>query len=175
MCDGPWTSNRSRTYTIKITMHSYARSTSPCPAPRALCSRGSLSGRVSVRAHPTRCRVGRSFRLLVGLRGVRQYYALSARSVARASDLVGGVRRNAPDPIPCTLLGQLAVDARYQGKSAGARLLQDAIKRAARASMVVASRALIVDPSDERAEGFYQHFGFRCLSDSSRRMFLSRQ
>lgn len=100
------------------------------------------------------------------------YYTLSAHAVARTSDLVGGVRRNAPDPIPCTLLGQLAVDARYQGKSAGARLLQDAIKRAARASMVVASRALIVDPSDERAEGFYQHFGFKCLSESSRRMFL---
>lgn len=100
------------------------------------------------------------------------YYTLSAHSVARTSDLVGGVRRNAPDPIPCTLLGQLAVDARFQGKSAGARLLQDAIKRAARASTVVASRALIVDPSDERAEGFYQHFGFMLLSGSSRRMFL---
>ncbi len=106
------------------------------------------------------------------MRGVRQYYALSARSAARTSDLVGGVRRNAPDPISRTLLGQLADDTRYQGKSAGARLLQDAIRRAARASMVVASRALIVDPSDECAEGFYQHFGFRRLSNSSRRMFL---
>lgn len=99
------------------------------------------------------------------------YYTLSARSAARTSDLVCGVRRNAPDPIACTLLGQLAVDARYQGKSAGARLLQDAIKRAARASMVVALRALIVDPSDERDEGFYQHFGFRCLSEGTCRMF----
>ena len=109
------------------------------------------------------------------MRGDRQYYALSARSVARASDLVGGVRRNAPDPILCALLSQLAVDTRYQGKSVGARLLQEAIKRAARASTVVASRALIVDPSDERAEGFYQHFGFRRLSNSSRRMFLPLQ
>ena len=100
------------------------------------------------------------------------YYTLSAHSVARVGDLVGSVRRNAPDPIPCTLLGQLAVDARYQGKTAGARLLQDAIKRAERASMVVASRALIVDPCDGHAEGFYGHFGFRHLSESSRRMFL---
>lgn len=100
------------------------------------------------------------------------YYTWSAHAVARASDLIGGVRRNAPDPIPCTLLGQLAVDARFQGKSAGARLLQDAIERTARASMVVASRALIVDPSDERAEGFYQRFGFRRLSGGSCRMFL---
>ena len=100
------------------------------------------------------------------------YYTLSAHAVARTSDLISGVRRNAPDPIPCTLLGQLAVDARFQGKPAGARLLQDAIKRTARASMVVASRALIVDLGDEYAEGFCQHFGFRRLSGGSRRMFL---
>lgn len=100
------------------------------------------------------------------------YYMLNAHAGARASDLIGGVRRNAPDPFPCTLLGQLAVDARFQGKSAGVRLLQDAIKRTARASMVVASRALIVDPSDERAEGFCQRFGFRRLSGGSCRMFL---
>lgn len=114
----------------------------------------------------------RMYVLPLGDGAICGYYTLSAHAVARTSDLVGGVRRNAPDPIPCTLLGQLAVDARYQGKPAGARLLQGAIKRAARASLVVASRALIVDPSDERAEGFYQHFGFECLSNSSRRMFL---
>ena len=110
--------------------------------------------------------------LLLGDGTICGYYTLSAHSVARTSDLVGAVRRNAPDPITCTLLGQLAVDARYQGESAGARLLQDAIKRAARASMVVALRALIVDPSDERNEGFYQHFGFRRLSEGTRGMFL---
>ena len=79
---------------------------------------------------------------------------------------------NAPNPIPCTLLGQLAVDERYQGESAGARLLQDAIRRAAAASRIVASRALVVDPADEHAEGFYAHFGFQRLESDSRRMFV---
>ena len=48
------------------------------------------------------------------------FYALSAHAVARVGALAGSLRRNAPNPIPCTLLGQLAVDERYQGKSAGA-------------------------------------------------------
>lgn len=89
------------------------------------------------------------------------FYSLSTHCVARTGELPGALRRNAPDPIPCTLLGQLAVDAKYQGMSVGARLLQDAIARAASAAQVVASRALVVDAVDERAAGFYRHFGFR--------------
>ena len=100
------------------------------------------------------------------------FYALSAHAVARVGTLVGSLRRNAPNPIPCTLLGQLAVDGRYQGEPAGARLLQDAILRASAASRIVASRALVVDPADEHAEGFYAHFGFQRLSNDSRRMFV---
>ena len=89
------------------------------------------------------------------------FYSLSAHSVARTSELPGTLRRNTPDPIPCTLLGQLAVDDRFQGMSAGARLLQDAIKRSTDAAQVVASRALVVDAADENAAGFYRHFGFK--------------
>lgn len=100
------------------------------------------------------------------------FYALSTHAVARVGTLAGSLRRNALNPIPCTLLGQLAVDERYQGESAGARLLQDAIRRAAAASRIVASRALVVDPADEHAEGFYAHFGFQFLASDSRRMFV---
>ena len=100
------------------------------------------------------------------------YYALSTHAVARVGTLAGSLRRNTPDPIPCTLLGQLAVDEHYQGESAGARLLQDAVRRAVAASRIVASRALVVDPADERAEGFYAHFGFQRLASDSRRMFV---
>ena len=38
------------------------------------------------------------------------FYALSTHAVARVGTLAGSLRRNAPNPIPCTLLGQLAVD-----------------------------------------------------------------
>lgn len=100
------------------------------------------------------------------------YYALSTHAVARVGTLAGPLRRNAPNPIPCTLLGQLAVDERYQGESAGARLLQDAVRRAAAASRIVASRALVVDLANEHAEGFYAHFGFQRMASDSRRMFV---
>lgn len=96
------------------------------------------------------------------------FYSLSTHSIRRSADVPGNLRRNAPDPIPCTLLGQLAVGKRFQGMSAGARLLQDAIKRAIAASSVVASRALVVDAIDEHAADFYRHFGFKDLNDSGR-------
>lgn len=99
------------------------------------------------------------------------FYSLSAHSVERTGELNGRMRRNMTSSVPCTLLGQLAVDKRYQGQSVGARLLQDAIRRAAAASKVVASRALIVDPADENASGFYVHFGFRPLGAGAR-LFL---
>lgn len=89
------------------------------------------------------------------------FYSLSTYSVERTADVPGNLRRNAPNPIPCTLLGQLAVDIRFQGRSSGARLLQDAIRRAVEASKIVASRALVVDAADENAEAFYRHYGFR--------------
>lgn len=99
------------------------------------------------------------------------FYTLSAYAVVRSADVPGNLRRNAPDPIPCTLIGQLAVDARFQGMSAGARLLQDAVKRALAASRIVASRAVIVDAADENAASFYRHHGFKDL-DGRGKLFL---
>ena len=36
------------------------------------------------------------------------FYALSTHAVARVGTLAGSLRRNAPNPIPCTLLGLVA-------------------------------------------------------------------
>lgn len=89
------------------------------------------------------------------------YYALSTHSVCRSAQVPGNLRRNTPDPIPCILLGQLAVDERYQGQSAGGRLLQDALLRSRSATSLVGAKALVVNAANERAVGFYRHFGFR--------------
>lgn len=98
-------------------------------------------------------------------------YTLSTHSVERRQGVAGSLRRNAPDPIPCTLLGILGVDGRFQGMGLGWSLLRDAILRARQASAVVASRALVVDPANEAAAGFYRHFGFSPLDDEGR-LFL---
>lgn len=97
-------------------------------------------------------------------------YSLSARSVARAG-AAGAVRRNAPDPVPCTLLGMLGVDRRFQGTGLGRSLLRDAVLRARSAASVVGSRALVVEPADDAARSFYARFGFAPL-DAEGRMFL---
>ncbi|MBT1175451.1 GNAT family N-acetyltransferase [Bifidobacterium sp. LC6] len=89
------------------------------------------------------------------------FYTLSAYSVNRDSVLGGWLRRNTPDRIPAILIGMLGVDVRFQGEGLGWKLLQDAIIRAHAISQQLGSRAIIVDPYNDSARSFYEHFGFR--------------
>ena len=93
------------------------------------------------------------------------FYALTTASAARVG-LPGALRRNAPDPVPLLLLGQLAVAASHHGKGLGRRLLRDALIRAAAASRQVGFRALATHPIDDDARGFYARFGFVPVPDA---------
>ena len=96
------------------------------------------------------------------------FYSLSANSVGR-SDVHGGwLARNTPEQIPVVLLGRLAIDLRHQGEGLGAMLLRDAVARALTASSQIGARALVVDPLDEKAAGFYEHYGFTHLRNTTR-------
>jgi GNAT superfamily N-acetyltransferase len=64
-------------------------------------------------------------------------------------------------PIPLMVLARLAVAVEHQGKGLGAALLKDAIGRTLAAADIAGIRALAVHAKDERAQGFYEHFGFR--------------
>jgi predicted N-acetyltransferase YhbS len=99
------------------------------------------------------------------------YYTLSAVSIVRSDlppEFLGKLPRYRE--LPATLLGRLAVATAFQGGRIGARLLASAMARALNASGEVASFALVVDPKDEGAAGFYRRFGFRPLA--SARLFL---
>ena len=48
-----------------------------------------------------------------------------------------------------------------QGQGLGAALLKDAIGRTLAAAEIAGIRALAEHAKDERARGFYEHFGFR--------------
>jgi GNAT superfamily N-acetyltransferase len=96
---------------------------------------------------------------------VTGFYALSTGAAARVG-LPGALRRNAPDPLPLLLLGQLAVDRDWQGRGLGAALLRDACRRAVGASRQVGFRALAAHPVDEAAAAFYSHFGWTSIPDS---------
>lgn len=91
---------------------------------------------------------------------VMGYYALAAGAVAH-EQATRSVRQNMPDPVPVMILARLAVDARAQGMKLGAALLQDALHRCMRVSRNAGVRAMLVHALDERARGFYEHYGFK--------------
>jgi ribosomal protein S18 acetylase RimI-like enzyme len=100
------------------------------------------------------------------------YYSLSALSVEH-DQLPTSLSHKLPRyPIPCALIGRLAVDKPSQGMGIGRLMLADAIKRIQSIQHQIAIYALIVDALDDNAVQFYQRYGFRTLSKSSKRMFL---
>lgn len=112
----------------------------------------------------------RAFMLLIDGR-VAGYYALATASAARIT-LTIALRRNAPDPVPLLLLGQLAVDTRDHGTGMGRRLLGDACWRALEISRQAGFRALAAHPISDAAERFYARFGFVTIPDSTPRLMV---
>ncbi|GEP95749.1 GNAT family N-acetyltransferase [Chitinophaga cymbidii] len=104
---------------------------------------------------------------------VKGYYTLSGSSI-RKELVPEGVSKKMPNAyqdLPVTLLGRLAVDARYKGQKLG-ELLLDALNRSCDNARIIGSIAVVVDPLDENAEAFYKRYGFILLPDS-KKMFLS--
>lgn len=102
----------------------------------------------------------RTFVVVDGEGGVYGYYAMAAGAVSHQM-ATSGVRRNMPDPVPVMVLGRLAVDRHVQGIKLGAALLKDAVGRAQMVAQNAGVRALLVHALNERAKGFYEHYGFQ--------------
>ena len=100
------------------------------------------------------------------------FYTLSALSIDLAS-LPEHLSRKLPrHPVPCALIGRLAVDRSAHGRGFGSMLLADAVKRTLAAGETVAMHALIVDAANDDAKRFYERFGFVPLTDDPMRLFL---
>jgi GNAT superfamily N-acetyltransferase len=100
------------------------------------------------------------------------YYSLSTLSV-QLSDLPENLAKKLPrHPIPAALIGRLAVSKHAQGNGIGKMLLIDAIHRTLSVSDQIAIYAMIVDAVNDNARSFYEKYGFTCLNDSSKRLFL---
>jgi GNAT superfamily N-acetyltransferase len=82
------------------------------------------------------------------------YFCVSAGAVERAA-APGKVRRNAPDAIPVSVIGRLAVSRDHAGKGLGADLLSDALRRIAVASQSIGIAAVLVHAKDDAAKRFY--------------------
>ena len=89
------------------------------------------------------------------------FYTLSNFTLL-SSDLPTEMGRALPDriPLPAHLIGQLAVDARQQGKGYGGLLLFDAVHRARRMTEHSASLAVVVHAIDAQAAAWYTRNGF---------------
>jgi hypothetical protein len=103
---------------------------------------------------------------------IAAYSALCTAEVAREF-LPKAEQRNRPDPIPAMLLGQLAVDHRYQGRQYARSLIVLSFRTVVRLSMETGCYCLLTAPLDEEVRAFYRHFDFRDLPfDKGRRMFV---
>jgi len=120
-----------------------------------------------------RKRVGRTF---VAVRPnsskVIGYYTLAASTVAFA-DVPTEVSKKLPKhPVPCVLLGRLAVDTTTRGIGLGADLLIDALKRSLRLADELGVFAVHTHAIDDEARDFYVKFDFRPMLDQPRHLFL---
>ncbi len=100
------------------------------------------------------------------------YHGLSAASF-QEDELPPALAERLPHyPVPAAVLGRLAIDRQQQGRGLGETLLLDAIRRVVRASTTIAMYAIIVDAKNDRAQAFYERYGFRAFAKEPRRLFL---
>jgi GNAT superfamily N-acetyltransferase len=90
------------------------------------------------------------------------FVSLSMGAIRRET-LPAATRRNAPDPVPIALLGQLGVDKTYQGQGVGMSLLHFALGTALAASRQVGGLGVVLHPLDDGLRAFYARFGFEDL------------
>lgn len=96
-----------------------------------------------------------------GTNEVAAYYTLSNSAVDRRFGATAQIRRNAPDPLPVTVLGRMGVTDLAKGNGVSRGLLADAIERSIAVSEVIGSVALIVHPLSARLVAFYMGEGFK--------------
>jgi hypothetical protein len=102
------------------------------------------------------------------------YYGLAPSAVV-ASVRPRRVRTGqAPDPIPCLLLGQLATDRSCSGQGVGTGLLKHALMRCVAGARLTLGRALVVHALDEQAGAFWRRRGFLPSKDEPLTPFRSR-
>jgi GNAT superfamily N-acetyltransferase len=117
------------------------------------CGVPTLDDWLKQRALQNESRFSRTFVVCNGL-SVAAYYCISAGAVERRL-APGKLRRNAPDNIPISIIGRLAVSRAYAGRGLGADILSDALRRIAIASRSIGIGAVLVHAKDDAARQFY--------------------
>src|SRR5947199_2488641 len=117
------------------------------------CGEPALNDWLRHRALKNESRFSRTYVVCEGKRVVA-FFSISAGAVERAA-APGRIRRNAPDTIPVSVIGRLAVGRDHAGRGLGADLLSDALRRIAVASQSIGIGAVLVHAKNDAAKRFY--------------------
>jgi GNAT superfamily N-acetyltransferase len=117
------------------------------------CGEPALNEWLRHRALRNESRFSRTYVVCEGKRVVA-YFCISAGAVQRTA-APGKVRRNAPDTLPVSVIGRLAVSRGHAGKGLGADMLSDALRRIAAASQSIGIGAALVHAKDDASKRFY--------------------
>lgn len=117
------------------------------------CGEPALDEWLRRRALKNESRVSRTYVVCEGRRVVG-YYCIAAGAVERAA-APGKLRRNAPDTVPVSVIGRLAVCKSHAGRGLGADLLADALRRIALAAQSIGIAAVLVQAKSDEARRFY--------------------
>jgi predicted GNAT family N-acyltransferase len=117
------------------------------------CGEPALNDWLKHRALKNESRFSRTYVVCNG-NSVIAYYCVSAGAVDREL-APSKLKRNAPDSIPISIIGRLAVGRAYSGRGLGADILSDALRRIAIASQSIGIGAVLVQAKDENAKKFY--------------------
>lgn len=101
------------------------------------------------------------------------FVSLSMGEIRREA-LPKPARRNAPDPIPVALLGQLGIAMAWQRSGLGTSLLRYAMLTALAASRQVGGLGIILHPLDDALRAYYAKFGFEALPGDPRGAMIVR-
>ncbi len=135
------------------------------------CGEPALNDWLRHRALKNESRFSRTYVACAGNQVVA-YFCISAGAVERAA-APGKLRRNAPDSIPVSVIGRLAVSRGHAGKGLGAAMLADALRRIAVASQSIGMGAVLVHAKDDAAKRFYMSCAeFMEYPADSRTLFL---
>lgn len=100
------------------------------------------------------------------------FYTLSACQIIQSNDPSYLKKQSPYTPIPCVLLGRLAVDVRYRGQGLGGDLLLNALQKAVKLSDSLGVAFVVVDAKNDTAKAFYQNYGFHALQSDPMRLCL---
>lgn len=135
------------------------------------CGEWALNDWLKQRALKNESRFSRTY-VVCDDKRVVAYFCISAGAVERSA-APGRLRRNAPDSIPVSVIGRLAVSRAYAGRGLGADILSDALRRIAVASQSIGMGAVLVQAKDESAKRFYLACAeFVEYPEDSRMLFL---